>query len=103
MREALNADQEGGSAVALPPDATIKADLAAPRWHLTPRGILIEDKLQTPKRPGRSPDDGDAIVMALSEGDRRAAREPGLCAFEAADSEQELLHCAEKRALQPVS
>jgi hypothetical protein len=29
-------DQPYGSAIALPGDASIKADLAAPRWELTP-------------------------------------------------------------------
>ena len=58
----------------MPPDASIKADLAAPRWELTARGIKIEDKDEIRKRLGRSPDDGDAIVMCLSEGARAAAR-----------------------------
>jgi NADPH:quinone reductase-like Zn-dependent oxidoreductase len=35
MREALDPGQEFGSAIALPPDASIKADLAAPRWEMT--------------------------------------------------------------------
>jgi hypothetical protein len=49
--------------VALPPDASVKADLAAPSWELTARGIKIEDKGEIRKRRGRSPDEGDAIVM----------------------------------------
>jgi hypothetical protein len=60
MREELDPGQEFGSAIALPPDASIKADLAAPRWELTARGIKIEDKDEIKKRLGRSPDDGDA-------------------------------------------
>jgi hypothetical protein len=75
MREEIDPDQEGGSILALPPDASIKADLAAPRWELTTRGIKIEDKDQIRKRLGRSPDEGDAIVMCLSEGARAAAAE----------------------------
>jgi len=74
FREELDPDQQFGSAIALPPDASIKADLAAPRWQLTTRGILIESKLDIRKRLGRSPDEGDAIVMALSEGARAAER-----------------------------
>jgi len=75
MREELDPGQEFGSAVALPPDASIKADLAAPRWEMTPaRGIKIEDKEEIRKRLGRSPDDGDAIVMALAPGARARAR-----------------------------
>lgn len=72
FREALNPDQDGGSPIALPPDPQIIADLTSPRWKLTPRGILIEPKedLKKPERLGRSPDKGDAIVMAWSEGER---------------------------------
>jgi hypothetical protein len=75
MREELDPNQHGGSTLALPPDASVKADLAAPRWKLTARGILIEDKDEIRKRLGRSPDEGDAIVMCLSEGTRAAAAE----------------------------
>src|SRR5258707_934982 len=75
MREELDPGQDGGSMLALPPDASVKADLAAPRWELTARGIKIEDKNQIRKRLGRSPDEGDAIVMCLSEGTRAAAAE----------------------------
>ena len=75
MREELDPGQHGGSILALPPDASIKADLAAPRWELTPRGIKLEEKAEIRKRLGRSPDDGDAIVMGLSEGARAAASE----------------------------
>jgi hypothetical protein len=75
MREELDPEQEGGSCVALPPGASIKAHLAAPRWELTARGIKIEDKAEIKKRLGESPDDGDAIVMCLSEGSRAVARQ----------------------------
>ncbi len=75
MREELDPGQTNGSVLALPPDAAVKADLAAPRWELTARGIKIEDKSQIRRRLGRSPDSGDAIVMCLSEGARAAAAE----------------------------
>jgi hypothetical protein len=75
MREELDPNQAGGSVLALPPDASVKADLAAARWELTARGIKIEDKNQIRKRLGRSPDEGDANVMCLSEGARAAAAE----------------------------
>jgi hypothetical protein len=75
MREELNPDQEFGSPIALPPGAQVKADLAAPRWKLTPRGIQIEDKAELRKRLGRSPDDGDAIVLAMNEGGKAAAKQ----------------------------
>ena len=68
LREALDPNQEGGSIIALPPDAELKADLAAPTWKLTPRGILVESKEDIRKRIGRSPDKGDAVVMCWSEG-----------------------------------
>jgi hypothetical protein len=75
MREELNPDQEFGSPIALPPGADAKADLAAPRWELTPRGIKIEEKKDLMKRLGRSPDKGDAIVLAMNEGGKAAARQ----------------------------
>ena len=68
MREALNPDQEGGSAVMLPPDAELRSDLAAPTYKVTPRGLLIESKDDIRKRLGRSPGKGDSVVMCLSEG-----------------------------------
>jgi hypothetical protein len=74
-REELDPGQDGGSIIALPPDASVKADLAAPRWELTARGIKIEAKDEIRKRLGRSPDEGDAIVMCLSEGARAVAAE----------------------------
>jgi hypothetical protein len=72
FREALDPDQDGGSPIALPPDPQILADLTAPRWKLAARGIQIESKeeLKKPERLGRSPDKGDSIVMAWSEGER---------------------------------
>ena len=80
FREALDPDQPGGSPIALPDDPAIRADLSAPRYSITPRGILIEDKKDIVKRIGRSPDKGDAIVMAWSEGNsaiRRGLSGPG--------------------------
>lgn len=75
LREELNPDQEHGSAIALPEGQQIKADLAAPRWKLTSRGIQIEDKAEIMKRLGRSIDDGDAIVLAMNEGGKAAAKQ----------------------------
>lgn len=74
FREELDPGQEGGSAVALPPDPRLAADLAAPTWKLTSRGIQIESKDEIRVRLGRSPDRGDAVVMAMSEGQIAAAR-----------------------------
>ncbi|MDP2618612.1 MAG: terminase family protein [Hyphomicrobiales bacterium] len=63
MREAL--DPMAEHPISLPPDQTLKADLCAPRWKMTPRGIQVESKPDIIKRLGRSPDYGDAAVYAL--------------------------------------
>jgi hypothetical protein len=63
MREAL--DPLNSDPIALPPDAALKADLAAPRWKLGVSGVLVESKDEMRKRLGRSPDRGDAVCMAL--------------------------------------
>lgn len=67
FREALNPDQPGGSPIALPPDNELVSDLTAVRSKQTPNGIApAEDstKEEVTKRLGRSPDKGDAVVMA---------------------------------------
>jgi hypothetical protein len=74
FREELDPNQQGGSAIALPPDPKLMADLSAPTWKLTTRGIQIESKDDIRARLGRSPDRGDAVVMALSEGQLAAVR-----------------------------
>ena len=74
FREALDPSQEGGSAVALPPDPELKADLASYRYSDEVSGILLEDKELQKKRIGRSPDKGDAVIMCLSEGQRAVER-----------------------------
>jgi hypothetical protein len=63
MREAL--DPLNADPIALPPDNALRADLAAPKWTLKPKGILVEAKADMIKRLGRSPDRGDAVGMAL--------------------------------------
>lgn len=63
FREAL--DPETGDDLALPPDSELRADLSAPRWKPTPRGIQVELKEDIETRLGRSVDKGDAVVMAL--------------------------------------
>lgn len=62
FREALDPDL--GEDLALPPDPGLLADLTAPLWSLTPRGILVEPKEHVKARLGRSPDKGDAVVIA---------------------------------------
>lgn len=74
MKEALDPDQEGGSVIALPPDPELRADLAAPTFDTSRRGILIESKDDLRTKLGRSPGKGDAVVMCLSEGDAAVRR-----------------------------
>jgi hypothetical protein len=50
--------------IALPRDQRLFADLAAPRYRVTARGIQVEDKAEIKKRLGRSPDRGDAVILA---------------------------------------
>lgn len=71
MREAL--DPETGDGLALHPDPELRADLAAPTWQPTPRGIKVEAKEDVAERLGRSPDKGDATVMALPQAKMKAA------------------------------
>jgi hypothetical protein len=68
FRECLRPDQPGGSPICLPDDPQDRADLAAPRWTLGARGVIIESKEDIKTRLGRSPDVGDAIVTAWSTG-----------------------------------
>lgn len=73
LREEL--DPTNPNPIALPDDAELLADLAAPRWWLTPSGIMVEPKRGKPgadgkptglvARLGRSPDRGDAVMYAL--------------------------------------
>lgn len=68
LRELLDPSQAGGSALMLPPDDMLVADLTMPRWRVIPGGrIAIEPKEDIIKRLGRSPDTGDAVVMLFWE------------------------------------
>jgi hypothetical protein len=69
MREAL--DPEAADQIALPPDPGLKADLCAYRWSIT-KGkrrpvIRVASKDDMKKLLGRSPDKGDAVIMANIE------------------------------------
>lgn len=75
FREELDPDQEGGSVIALPPDPELRADLAAPTYSVSARGIVIESKDDLRQRLGRSPGKGDVVVMALSSGDQAVKRQ----------------------------
>ena len=62
FREAL--DPQSEHAIALPPDRQLKVDLCAPRYKILKNGIQIESKEDIKKRIGRSPDKGDAVLLA---------------------------------------
>lgn len=64
MRELL--DPANGLEVALPDDDGLIGDLVAPKWKITSGGkIQVESKDDIKKRIGRSPDKGDAVVLAF--------------------------------------
>jgi hypothetical protein len=62
MRDAL--DPESGDDIALPPDTELLADLCSARYEVTTSGVLIEEKEKIKERIGRSPDIGEAVMMA---------------------------------------
>lgn len=62
MREGL--DPDTGENLMLPPDPELLADLASPHWEMGAGGVRIERKEDIVKRIGRSPDCGDAVVLA---------------------------------------
>lgn len=65
MREAL--DPEKGDNLSLPPSPELRADLTAPKWEPTVRGIKIESKEDIRERLQRSTGKGDAVIMALPQ------------------------------------
>lgn len=63
MRQAL--DPEHGDNLALPPGNEVVADLCAAKFKWLAGGVIqIEDKDEIKKRIGRSPDVGEAILLA---------------------------------------
>lgn len=75
FREALDPEQEGGSDICLPDDSRLVADLTAPRFEVK-RGkngvmvVSITSKDDLVERLGRSPDRGDAVIMAWTDGQK---------------------------------
>lgn len=63
MRDAL--DPETGDDLALPNDPELLADLCSARYKVTAAGVLLEEKEEIKQRIGRSPDVGEAVLMAL--------------------------------------
>ena len=76
LREALDPSQPGGSQIFLPPSASLKADLCAPGYRVngsSTGGVLAaESKDKVCDRLGRSPDEGDAVVMAWFDGAKQS-------------------------------
>jgi hypothetical protein len=62
LREAL--DPASGQDIALPPDRDLRIDLCSPRYSVVNGRIKVESKAEIIQRTGRSPDCGDAVVMA---------------------------------------
>lgn len=62
FREALDPDH--GEGVALPPGAPLLADLCSARYHVQSNGIQVEPKADLKERLGRSPDEGEAVLLA---------------------------------------
>jgi hypothetical protein len=62
-RDAL--DPETGDNIALPPGNNIVADLCAARYKVSAAGVTIESKDEIKKRLGRSPDEGESILLAI--------------------------------------
>jgi len=79
LRERLDPADEG--AILLPPDDDLTGDLTAPHYEYTSSGALkVEAKEEIRKRLERSPDVGDAVVLAFWEPhpNRQSARDqPG--------------------------
>jgi len=65
MRDAL--DPLGGEDVALPSDTELLADLCSARYKVSSAGVLVEEKDEIKARIGRSPDAGEAVLLALWE------------------------------------
>lgn len=57
-------DPDSGENLCLPPSRTLRADLCAPRYKIVSGKIQLEKKEDIKKRLGRSPDEGDAVVLA---------------------------------------
>ena len=72
FREALNPDRRGGSQIMLPNDKRLLSDLTTPLYKVKAGGIELETKVDVVKRLRRSPDRGDAVVMAWHTGAKAA-------------------------------
>lgn len=62
MRDSL--DPNGGDDLALPPDTELLADLCSAKYEVSSAGVKVEEKEEIKERIGRSPDIGEAVMMA---------------------------------------
>lgn len=62
LRDAL--DPKSGEDICLPPSRTLRSDLCSPRYKIVRGKIQLEEKTKVKERLGRSPDEGDAVVLA---------------------------------------
>ena len=66
FREAL--DPDNGTDIALPPGNELVADLCAAKYKVLAGGVIqIEEKAKIKERIGRSPDVGEAVMLAYHE------------------------------------
>lgn len=56
-------DPDSGEDICLPPSRTLRADLCAPRYKQVRGKIQLEEKSKIKERLGRSPDEGDTVVL----------------------------------------
>lgn len=62
MRDAL--DPKDGDDIALPSDTELLADLCSAKYEVSSAGVKVEEKDEIKERIGRSPDVGEAVMMA---------------------------------------
>ena len=65
LREELDPTNDTG--IALPPDAELLADLAAPKWSMAGMKVQVESREDIVARIGRSPDCASALILARME------------------------------------
>jgi hypothetical protein len=67
FREAL--DPESGENLMLPLHKEVLPDLCSAKWSMRTSGVQVEAKEDIKKRIGRSPDVGDALLLAFYQGE----------------------------------
>lgn len=70
FRELLDPTQTGGSPAMLPDDREMIAELIAPTYEITARGIKMEPKEEVAKKLGRSSNKADSLIHANFNGAR---------------------------------